>query len=78
MANIMRNYVGKQGTPEESEGYKQMNLRDFSFALLVKPDLSQYGIGPGLDICHVCFKIIGTDTLDRHGPRYSQGMIPHP
>jgi len=29
MADIIRNYVETQGTPEEKEGYKQMNLLDF-------------------------------------------------
>jgi len=28
-AEIIRNYVEMQGTPEEKEGYKQMNLLDF-------------------------------------------------
>jgi putative transposase len=30
MANVKRNYVETQGTPEEKEGYTQMNLLDFS------------------------------------------------
>lgn len=29
MADIIRNYVETQGTPEEKEAYKQMNLLDF-------------------------------------------------
>ena len=28
-AEIIRDYIQKQGTPEEKEGYKQMNLLDF-------------------------------------------------
>ena len=30
MSDIIRNYVEMQGTPEEKEGYKQMNLLEFS------------------------------------------------
>jgi len=30
MADIIRNYVEMQGTPEEKEDYKQMNLLEFS------------------------------------------------
>jgi len=30
MADTIRNYVETQGTPEEKEGYKQMNLLEFS------------------------------------------------
>ncbi len=30
MADVIRNYVETQGTPEENEGYTQMNLLDFS------------------------------------------------
>jgi putative transposase len=29
-AEIIRNYIEQQGTPEEREGYKQMNLLDFN------------------------------------------------
>ncbi len=29
MADIIRNYVETQGSPEEKEAYKQMNLLDF-------------------------------------------------
>ena len=29
MSDIIRNYVGAQGTPEEEEGCKQMNLLEF-------------------------------------------------
>lgn len=29
MADTIRNYVENQGTPEEKEAYKQMNLLDF-------------------------------------------------
>ena len=29
MSDIIRNYVGAQGTPEEKEGCKQMNLLEF-------------------------------------------------
>ena len=29
MADIIRNYVETQGTHEEKEGYKQMNLLEF-------------------------------------------------
>ncbi len=29
MADTIRNYVEKQGTPEEKEDYKQMNLLEF-------------------------------------------------
>ena len=30
MADVIRNYVETPGTPEEKEGYSQMNLLDFS------------------------------------------------
>ena len=30
MADVIRNYVETQGTPEEKEGYSQMNLLGFS------------------------------------------------
>ena len=29
-AEIIRNYISQQGTSEEKEGYKQMNLQDFN------------------------------------------------
>ena len=29
MSDIIRNYGETQGTPEEKEGYKQMNLLEF-------------------------------------------------
>ena len=29
MSDIIRNYVGAQGTPEERVGHKQMNLLEF-------------------------------------------------
>jgi len=30
MAEVIKNYVEMQGTPEEKEDYKQMNLLDFN------------------------------------------------
>ncbi len=29
MSDVISNYVETQGTPEEKEGYKQMNLLEF-------------------------------------------------